>query len=92
LNGLIKNVEYYKIQNGKYPDNLKQLENPDDFIFTHDPTQSELKNDYYNYKNLGENFLLFSSGSDQIRNTKDDIYPETKHVKNSAWIKNSNSR
>lgn len=89
LNGLIKNIEYYRIQNGKYPENLKELENPKEFVFTHDPTQSELKNDYYNYKNLGKNYILFSSGSDQIQNTKDDIYPETQYVKNSGWIKNS---
>jgi cell division protein FtsB len=93
LNGLIKDIEYYKLQNGKYPDSLKQLESQNEMVFIHDPTQSELRNDYYNYKNLGENYMLFSSGSDQTQNTLDDLYPQIKNLKNIGWIKSiSNNR
>lgn len=74
LNTLVKHVEFYKLENGKYPESLKQLENDKEFIFLTDPTQSF--GTYYNYKNLGEKYLLFSSGVDRIPNTADDIYPQ----------------
>jgi hypothetical protein len=90
LTSLIKDIEYYKLQNGKYPDSLKQLESQNEMVFMHDPTQSEHGNDYYNYKNLGENYILFSSGSDQTQNTSDDLYPQIKNLKNIGWIKSNN--
>ena len=74
LNTLIKHIEFYKLENGKYPDSLKQLETDKEFISLTDPTQSF--GTYYNYKKLGEKYLLFSSGIDRIPNTTDDIYPE----------------
>jgi type II secretory pathway pseudopilin PulG len=93
LNSLIKNIEYYKIKNGKYPDSLKQLENKNEIVFIVDPTQSELGSQYYNYKNLGEKYILFSSGNDQTKNTSDDLYPKIENSKNIGWIINeSNSR
>ena len=93
LNSLIKDIEYYKNQNGTYPDSLKQLENKNEIVFINDPTQSELGNDYYNYKNLGDNYILFSSGSDQTQNTSDDLYPQIKNLKKVGWIRSkSNNR
>ena len=78
LNTLIKHIEYYKLENGKYPDSLQQLRSDDEFIFMTDPTQSIKigKVSYYNYKNLGDKYLLFSSGTDGIPNTEDDIFPQ----------------
>jgi len=77
LNTLIKNIEYYKLENGKYPDSLQQLERNNEFIFMTDPTQPIRKGGvYYNYKNLGNKYLLFSSGTDGIPNTEDDIFPQ----------------
>ncbi|MGK4568128.1 hypothetical protein [Flavobacterium sp. 3HN19-14] len=90
LNGLIKNIEYYKIENGKYPDSLKELLKKNEFVSIVDVTQP-IKNKergYYNYKKKGENYLLFSSGTDGIPNTKDDIFPQIKNLKNVGWIKN----
>lgn len=86
LNSLVKEIEYYKSQNGKYPDSLKQLESPETFVFIVDPTQSKAGTNY-NYKNLGEKYLLFSSGSDERQNTTDDFYPQIKNLKNVGWIK-----
>ncbi|MGN6602406.1 MAG: type II secretion system protein GspG [Ginsengibacter sp.] len=89
LNSLIKNVEYYKIENGHYPDSLQQLEKKDEFVFIEDPLKSVWdKNRNFNYKNLGDRYLLFSSGIDGIANTKDDIYPQVDTAnKNIGWIK-----
>lgn len=92
LNSLIKDIEYYKDQNGKYPDSLPQLENQTELVFIIDPT-SKTDVHYFNYTNLGENYQLFSCGNDQIKNTSDDIYPQIKNLKNVGWIKSdSNSR
>ena len=87
LNSLVKEIEFYKSQNGKYPDSLKQLENQNQMIFLNDPTQSKIGVHYYNYKNLGEKYQLFSSGSDQIPNSNDDIFPDVKNLKNIGWTK-----
>ena len=78
LNSLIKEIEFYKIQHGAYPDTITQLEKENHFVFISDPTQStqDRENVYYNYKNLGDKYLLFSSGTDGIPNSDDDIFPE----------------
>jgi len=34
------------------------------------------ENSYYNYKKIGDKYLLFSSGQDGIPNTKDDLFPQ----------------
>ena len=90
LNSLIKNIEYYKLVHGKYPFSLTQLENENEFVFITDPTQStqNRKNINYNYKNLGDKYLLFSSGTDGIPNTEDDIFPQVKSENGKiGWIK-----
>lgn len=93
LNSLIKNVEYFKIENGRYPDSLQQLLSKDEFVSTSDPLRvTELnKNPNFNYKNLGNRYLLYSSGIDGIANTKDDIYPKVDTTnKNIGWTKTEN--
>jgi hypothetical protein len=91
LNSLIKDIEFFKIEYGTYPDSLAQLKKKNQIIFINDPTQStkNKKKAYYNYKNLGDKYLLFSSGIDGIPNTKDDIYPQvqTENTK-IGWIRN----
>lgn len=78
LNTLVKQVEFYKIQNGLYPDSLQQLQEKDEFINIHDPLMNNRKNDLYNYHRVGNKYTLFSSGIDGIPNTSDDIYPSIK--------------
>ena len=78
LNSLVKNVEYYKLIHGQYPDNLKQLLEDDKLAPINDAVQSmKIKgNSYYSYEKIGDRYSLFSSGQDGIPNTKDDLFPQ----------------
>jgi len=82
LNSLVKEIEFYKIQNGSYPDSLQQLNTKDSFTGISDPLLSRKKNSTYNYHKIGNKYTLFSSGVDEIPNTADDIYPtiDTTHT------------
>jgi hypothetical protein len=77
LETLVKDIEYYKVKNGQYPDSLPQLRKSDKTVSIHDPLQTEWSgpNARYNYKKIGEKYTVFSSGPDGIPGTKDDIYP-----------------
>ena len=85
INELVKDVEYYKLQNGKYPESLNQLSN----VNIQDPVKglNAREKDVFIYKNLGDKCLLFSVGLDGKPNTKDDIYPKVKPNSNIGWIK-----
>ncbi len=87
LNSLLKDIEYYKLQKGYYPDSLKQMEKQNEIININDPTQLGNTNSNFNYEKLGENYTLFSSGRDQIKHTADDLYPEIENQKTVGWIK-----
>jgi Type II secretion system (T2SS), protein G len=78
LNSLVKNIEFYKLEHGQYPDSLVQLLMDDKLAYINDAIQLNQgqKNTYYNYKRIGEKYLLFSSGEDGIPNTKDDLFPQ----------------
>ena len=79
LNSLVKNIEFYKLQHGKYPDSLKQLLDDDQLAPINDAAQGMKTkgNSYYNYEKVGDKYLLFSSGQDGVVNTKDDLFPHT---------------
>ena len=90
LNTLVIHIEFYKLQNGHYPDSLQQLRCDYVSVSIQDITQStkDGKRPYYNYKNLGDRYLLFSSGTDGIPNTDDDIFPKINpNNKNIGWTK-----
>jgi hypothetical protein len=78
LNSLVKNIEFYKLEYGQYPDSLKQLQNEDKLAPINDPIQGlqTRQNSYYNYEKVGDKYLLFSSGQDGIPNTEDDLFPQ----------------
>lgn len=78
LNSLVKNIEFYKLQHGEYPDSIEQLLHDDKLAPINDAIQLNQQRDksYYNYEKVGEKYLLFSSGQDGIPNTKDDLYPQ----------------
>lgn len=78
LNNLVKNIEFYKLQYGQYPDNLQELLKDDKLSPVHDPIQSvqHRQNAIYNYKRIGNRYTLFSSGQDGKPNTKDDLFPQ----------------
>lgn len=85
LTDLVKHIEYYKIQNGNYPSNLKVFQPKDgeetkSFIFVNDPMNKELSLGepslyYYELINEGKNYYLFSSGIDGIPFSSDDVHP-----------------
>jgi hypothetical protein len=77
LNSLVKNIEFYRLQNGQYPDSLQQLIKDDKFAPINDAIQIHKRrnNTFYNYEKLGDKYLLSSSGEDGIPNTADDLYP-----------------
>ncbi|MDB5209043.1 MAG: hypothetical protein JWR72_4118 [Flavisolibacter sp.] len=81
MNELIKSIEFYKIENGYYPDSLEQLTKISNLVRIQDPiSQSsgeDNKGQFY-YKNLGSKYTLFSSGIDRIPYNNDDVFPSRK--------------
>jgi hypothetical protein len=81
LNNLVKAIEFYKLRNNKYPDDLKQLQQSDSSIIIDDPLMfrgTKAKNTHFNYERTDTSYSIFSSGRDKIINTADDIYPGIK--------------
>lgn len=79
LNSLVKDIEFYKLQHGQYPDSLQQLLEKDKVVFIYDPLLEVGKGTpdaKFNYRKIGDQYTVFSSGIDRVANTSDDIYPE----------------
>lgn len=78
LNSLVKNIEFYRLQYGQYPDSLQQLRDDDKLAPIDDPVQGlQIKeSSYYNYRKVGDKYSLSSSGQDGVANTKDDLFPQ----------------
>jgi hypothetical protein len=78
LNGLVQNIEFYKLQHAQYPDSLPQLRAAYPFVPIDDALQEShlLRNSYYNYKKIGDKYTVFSSGLDGIPHTSDDLFPQ----------------
>jgi len=79
INKLMKDIEFYKLKYGTYPDSLEQISKEDQMAWINDPLQSlkfNKKGGKFNYQKVGDHYYLFSSGIDGIPNTKDDIYPQ----------------
>jgi hypothetical protein len=93
MNGLIKEIEFYKVQHGSYPDSLEQTENNVNyFASSYDPSLTENTSktkSKYRYQKVGDKYRLFSAGRDGINNTADDIYPKIIKTDSSkiGWIK-----
>ncbi len=78
LNGLVKDIEFYKFQYGNYPDSLQQIQKDNSFISIVAPLllrKSTSGNLNYQYQIIGNKYKLYSVGIDGIANTADDIYP-----------------
>jgi len=76
MDRLVKDIEFYKIQSGRYPDSLQVLSTEDSMVNIHDPVFGMTKmNTIFNYEKKGDHYKLFSSGRDGIKNTSDDLYP-----------------
>jgi hypothetical protein len=78
LNQLVEEIEFYRLQNGDYPDSLPQLRKTDAFAPINDMLQEsrKFKTVYYNYQKIGDKYTVFSSGKDGIPHTADDFYPQ----------------
>jgi len=85
LNVIVRNMEYFKNQNKKYPQSLTEYKKyfeskKDPMNNINDPIQTIMKNQeglyYYELFNDNKNYLLFSKGIDGLSFTSDDIYPE----------------
>lgn len=94
---LVRNIEYFKIQNGKYPNTMEELRTnlkEGEMVFTHDvsgpmkmgSTQREF---HYEVINSGNNYFLFGQGQDGISFTQDDIFPiiDPEKDKNIGWVR-----
>jgi Type II secretion system (T2SS), protein G len=75
LNTLVRDIEFYKLEKGKYPDRLEQLIEGNKMTNIYDPMYM-MNPKPFNYQNLDSNYTLFSNGVDGIPNTKDDLFPE----------------
>lgn len=61
LNSLVKNVEFYKMQHGQYPESLKQLLDDDKLAPINDVAQgmNRKENSYYNYEKSVKSIHFF---------------------------------
>jgi hypothetical protein len=78
LNTVFKNVEFYKIQHGDYPDSLQEIEDLRKDLWLSDALPrkgSRLKPGHYYYEKTGDKYWLFSVGDDGVPFTADDMYP-----------------
>ena len=79
LTSLVRDVEFYKTQNGAYPTSLKALLKslPDAYVF--DPTQVKLdtkQQHFFYYHRVGDaHYYLLGVGADGEAFTGDDIHP-----------------
>ena len=78
LNSLVKNIEFYNIQHGHYPDNLQQMLEDDKLAPVMDAIQIVQQRPIttYQYERIGNKYILFSSGQDGIPNNEDDLQPQ----------------
>ena len=84
LNTIVTRIEFYKLQNGTYPDSLQQILQYDStFTSITDPVSAKgfQQQALYNYEKMKDKYRLFSSGIDKIPNTADDIYPSLDTIK-----------
>ena len=83
LKQCVKVIEYFKMENGIYPDNLEQLEDSiTNFtdIYRSLDTKNH-RNPFVQYILKGDFYSIFSVGPDKKPHTLDDIYPEVDTTK-----------
>lgn len=79
LNSLFRDIEFYKVEHGVYPDSLPQVTRLRSNVWINDPFQNGRageKTAYYFYEKVGNKYWLFSVGPDHQPFTKDDIIPQ----------------
>ncbi len=89
ITSLVQAIEFYKTQNGQYPESLEALRksDPENFmVFVHDPAQVQLGDEprYYHYELKGQShYYLLGVGPDEQPYTSDDVLPNIEINQNS---------
>lgn len=88
LTSAVQAIEFYKVQNGYYPESLEVLQKtlPDNsMVFLHDAAQVNAEDNLYYYKLIDKDlYHIRSYGRDGIINTADDILPS--EIKNTGLV------
>lgn len=76
LNQAIPALEYYKIQNDKYPESLADLKGPQ-IVLTDFSSMKSIKDDHklFYYSTVEGGYVLLGRGPDGVAGTEDDILP-----------------
>ena len=99
MTSLVRNIEYYKLQKGSYPDSMQSLRDnfkEGELVFSFTPSGpmtvgNKPRDFYYEIINNGKNYYLFSVGADGIPFTTDDLFPiiDSAKDKNIGWLKSN---
>jgi hypothetical protein len=90
ITSLVQAIEFYKIQNGKYPESLETLRKSlpkNSMVFVHDPTHVQMGGEprYYHYELKDEShYYLLGVGPDEKPYSNDDVLPNIEVKKNSG--------
>lgn len=82
ITSLVQAIEFYKIQNGEYPETLEELRKSlpeNSMVFVFDPTDIQMGGEprYYHYElKDGSHYYLLGVGPDQTPYTDDDLLPD----------------
>jgi len=95
MESLIQSIEYYKVQNSKYPEDLNILSESlpkKSLMSIYDPTKTKIgvtEVPMFYYENLGDGYYLLVVGDDNAPFTEDDLLPEVTPIGNVGFrIKN----
>jgi hypothetical protein len=89
INELVPSIEFYRIQQGRYPQSLKALKEflgKESFVFVFDPSVVDLKAQprYFFYERVGaDHYYLRGLGIDGKPFTNDDVLPQVTSTTNS---------
>ena len=90
ITSLVQSIEFYKTQNGQYPESLEILRKSmpnNSMIFVYDPTHAQKGEEprYFNYELTDDgHYYLFGTGPDGKPHTDDDLLPNVTIPKNSS--------
>ena len=82
INSLVPSIEFYKTQNGQYPESLKSLQESlpkESFVSVFDPTVIGIQEQpkYFYYERVGaDHYYLRGVGQDGKPFTADDVIPQ----------------
>jgi len=81
ITSLVQAIEFYKVQNGQYPESLEELRKSlpeNSMVFIFDPTDAQIGGEprYYHYELQDEShYYLLGVGPDEKPYTSDDVLP-----------------